>query len=874
MTKNKIQMRNPFLISLCLLVLAASIPLRTFAAPAGADVDMAVKAGYDNVARVGTYVPFQISLVNRGEDLSGEVQVIVSTNPESKVIFSTPVDLPKGSNKEVTMNVLVSTANKKAEVRLVRNGKTLKSGGYEFARLISPETPTIGVLSDDINIAGKLKGMKITQNTNPEMSREIQMKMSAIAASGAISSVTAEKRLLPDIPVEILPLDAGSLPPDIKALNGFDMLIVSNFDTTSLSPAQVEAIDAWLAGGKILFLGTGPNWKRTYAGLTEPLKPFAVSGTRDIPFPASMAGFVEKDGPAGNLNIAVGNAGKGKVLGNKKATLQEGGLPLAVTYNRDAGTIVALAFDPFLSPLAEWGEIQSFWKNLITEARRAAASAGQLQSGAYQAYGRPYMNYQYLASNVPESQTPPFILLLVLLGTYILIVGPALYLVMKWRDKRDLNWVLIPAAAFLFVGLIYIAGYKTRYTTAVLNNVSFINFNQDRKTAEITTWMGAFNNERGNMKVEYDKNQNIEVNTSAVNREIYMGSFQQDNVNTRILSKFTYSDPLSFELYDVRLWEPRYIYANKSKSINGFEINPVEISSGRLTAVIKNSTTYNLNDAFITLGSSFIDVGEIPAGEEKRLDVDLNGPSVKKRLDDFLDSHYAQPYYGAPGQKLPPDWPEKMRKRNIVESVLRNMLTNDTGGSPSILFFAFNYSDEGYNIIINGKEPKKYNTNIVYSGTPILFEKGKPVDIPPGIYKPVLEDTKNANLEDPVTEGVRVHNDGDVDFKFTLPANIKVETLKVDLSTFLPAYAKYRAKAAGSAGQPAMAKNTYKYYIYNCSASRWDEIGSSFAVQSNASNYINSQGELRVRVNAALDKNGMQEELLGLPELEISGVVK
>lgn len=852
------QPKKSFAVFIVLAVLLAAVPV--YAAPA-ANIDIAVKAGYDDTARVGATVPFRVALVNKGNDFTGEVQVVISLNPGAKAAYAAPCSLPRGVSKEVVINVPVYTANKKVEVRLVKGGKAVKSGNYEFKKLIPPETPVIGVLSDDINSFKDLKGMKITQNT--DLNTDIGMKKRAMAAAG----VASEALVLPDVPVELIQLDASSMPDDIKGMNGFNYLIISNFDTSSLSEKQIKALETWIESGRIIFIGTGPNWKKVYSGLPDSLKPFSINGAKTIPVPKTLETFTGKANPQGNLNIATGSTGNGQEIIDPKGT------PLSVAYKKNNGCITVLTFDPSLSPVSDWSEVQTLWKNLILSVTKDTGEKIMAQATPYPIPGRPYMDLQYLASNVPETQSPPFTLLLVLVGVYILITGPSIYLFLKWRDKRDLSWLVIPAFAFIFMGIIYLAGYKTRYTTAVLNNVSLITLNSQSKSADITTWMGAFNNGRGDMKIEYDKNLSLEVSNNFY-YDRYMGGYPaQDDRNARILSKYNLSDPPSYELYDVRLWEPRFAVTSKTKPMDGFSIDSVAINNGKFDAVIKNNSGYDLKEALIVVGNNFIDLDELPAGKEKNVSVDLNGPSVKKRFDEFLDARYGQPYYGNPGQKMPPDWPEKSRKRNLFENVLRNMIMN-TQGKPQILFFALNNDDQGYSVVINGKEPKKYSTNIVYSAAPMNFEKGKQVIIPSGIFKPVLEDQKNAHFEDPLMGGVRVHGDGDVDFKVVLPDNINPGKIKIDWSTFLPSYAKYRPKAPKGVQQPPLAKNTYKYYIYNIKASKWEEVGQQYILESNLANYINDKHEVKLRANAVLDKNGMQDELLGLPELEISGVVK
>ena len=857
-------------ILLLLSFLAGVFPLCAYSARPESKIDVAVKAGYDDIARVGSTVTYRVTLVNKGEEAGGELQVLVPSNPGFKIAYASPFSLPKGSTKEITMKIPVLTANKKVEVKLVSGNRVIKTGEYEFKRLISPEIPVVGILCDDQGALRALNGMKMVQNVDPKAAFEMQQKM--MAASGASAGAVAVDAGLqiPEIQVEAIQLDAASMPDDPKSMSGFDMLVISNFDTASLSEKQTAALEDWVKNGKALFLGTGSDWKKVYGGLKSSLKPFAVNGTTTVPFPKSIGALAEKTVPPGNMVIARGNAGDGKVI-----LKEDDGTPLAVTYKKGLGSISVLAFDPAKSPIADWHDVQFFWKAVIKASADPSNGGQAFRMGIIGSFGRPYMDFQYLASNVPDTQSPPFLLLLVLVGVYILIAGPVIYLILKWRDKRDFSWLLIPLAAFLFMGTIYVAGYKTRYTTAVLNNISLIEIDPQKQTSEISTWMGAFNNCRGTMKISYDRNINLEINTNYYYDRPQMAySSDDENKNARVLSKLTFSDRPSWELYDVRLWEPRYIYASKSADLKDFAIDWTSSGNGKFRLRVKNSTSYDLRDSFVLVGNNYVDTGNIAAGEEKNLEIDLGSSSVKKRFEELLDSRYGPPYYGGPGQPKPPaDYPEKLRKRNILENMVRSSFNelNNVGGM-KLMFFALNYDGQAYDILINDKAPKLYNTNVVFSNISLGLEKGKHLDIPSGIFRPVIENIQSANFEDPLLGGMRVFRDGDTDLKYSLPANLEIDRFRVDWSTFLPGYVKYRPKPVKGQPQQIIAKNTYKFYIYNCITSQWEEFNQSLNVDSDVSRYIDKNRELRLRVNTVLDKTGSQEELLSIPELELSGV--
>lgn len=835
------------------------------AAPANPDLEMDVRAGYNDTAKLGSDVPFYITLNNKGDDTDGEIQISVNTNPEARVMYAQPVSLPRGSNKEVTMYIPVTTANKKIEVKFARGENSLANRSYEFKKLISPETPVIGILTDDPAGYRDLNGLKITESANSKASVELQRKYAVMAAAGEKVPV------LPDRPAELLFLDKNSFPDKDNALNCFTYLIIGNFDTSSLPDAKKEAISNWVSGGRNLILGTGPNWKKVYSGLKTDLHPFDISSSESVPFPKELATFTGKSSATGNLNVAKGNAGSGKVIAGSNSN------PLAITYLKGNGTVTVLGFDPALSPISGWEGQQTLWKNLLTEINNASSTASS-QSGTGISSRPVSYNYEYLASRVPENQTPPFRMLMILIVVYVIIVGPVIYLFLKWKDKRDLNWIVIPAAAIIFMGIIYFAGFKTRYTSAVLNTVSVINLESGKQAPTINSSLAIFNNTRGNLKLEYGKDLRLDVN---MNRyyDGYMSSYQPPDADSgRLISKLTYSDPLSFEMFDVRMWDPRYVSASKPFDAKNGITNSISINSGKVTGTIRNGTDLDLNEAFITIGSNIIELGDMSAGEEKKIE-EVLGSSINFKLSDFLDKRYGPPHYIA-GQKLPEDWPEKNRKRTIVENIFRNY-SMASQGQPKIYFFAFNNDfDPSYNITVNGKDPKTYNTNAVMSQMNMVLEKGKPAVFPSGLIKAVMEQDsqRNAFIDGDTFSGggVRVNTSGDVQFKIALPGSLSVDKLKISWSPVVPSYIKYQPKSSTQ----QYGKNEYKYYIYDVKKSKasgvdvWEEIKEEYEVTSAISSYVNDSGEIKLKANVTVDRTRPTEELLGIPEIEISGVVK
>ena len=84
---------------------------------------------------------------------------------------------------------------------------------------------------------------------------------------------------------------------------------------------------------------------------------------------------------------------------------------------------------------------------------------------------------------------PNMVLYGCILGVYITIVGPGLYLIFKRRKRRSRLWIAVPVLAIAFSAIIYIVGTSTRIQRPYINYLSQIVLSdgQISKTKDMTT---------------------------------------------------------------------------------------------------------------------------------------------------------------------------------------------------------------------------------------------------------------------------------------------------------------------------------------------------------------------------------------------------
>lgn len=849
------------------------------------NIDITVEGGYRNTAKLGTYVPFFITVENKGESISGEIQVLISAGNSQKIIYAKQEDFPSGTRKNVTISVPVYTASRNAEIRLVSNNRVIKSEKYEFRNIIAPSKSLVGILTEQSSSPMQLSGIRLPYGFYNNRKNITITDVNLLLLSRRVANVT--KETVSELATEAVNLNERNFPEEGKLIGAFDIMIISNYDTSLLNDKQLSLLGDWVEGGRILFIGLGANARKTYGGLPDRLKPFKVEGTRDIDKAGKLEELTGKSLPGIALNVVTGDPGEGRVI------LEEEGIPLAIAYKKGSGVIVVLTFDPSIKPIFEWEGENILWQSLINAVYDEMQAEGLTWTEPYSDYfssediSNVLSSLQYPASNVPDTQKPPFTFLFVTIIIYTLFAGPVLYLILKMKDKRDLSWIAIPASALLFTMIIYIVGFKTRYTTAVLNNISLINLDEEAGTARIYTVSGAFNNSRGSMTIDYAPSDVVEI---AANSDYFRvmtayGSQPDEGDNYTLLGKLTYGNENSYEIYNVNMWEPKYIYMGKNVPYEGRMISEARVNERGFSAVIKNNTGMDLKNSFIVVGSHFYNIGDINNGEEKEISFSFDDPTVQKSIEAYLNTWYNYTSSG-PAQMPASEIRDIRRKRQIIGYFFDYMgNTVEYSNSGKISFFAFNGDSIGYRLEINGKLPREFNTNFVYLTTDIEFKKGEHVYLPAGIITAVPDYMQSAYYNW-WYKLVDIYESGNVDLKFIIPDNISPEEIKITWEPLSGEIENVQPRMNSSDEGEDNENMIFRMYIFNNATQQWEEFDKEFIITAHESSpginsFINNEGEIKVRVSVnieAMEESDREMFIkwrgLNLPELQLRGVVR
>lgn len=866
-------------------------PLGILAEPMMAEsngIQITVEGGFDGIAKLGAWSPFRITINSPGREIKGEIQIEASLDPGRNIILAKPVEIAPGGVSDFYFEAPVVTINKEIIIRLVENKKTLAEVKYSFERFLRPETILIGVLSEDPEAFSWLNGYTVPVYMGGVTHEKLKLMIAAGELPGTMYETAVASGATVRREAVVVPLDRDSFPENQGILDGFNFLLISRFDTKLLSEAQVKTLEDWIDAGGYLMLGTGLSWQKVYNGLPQSLKPYSINGVRDFSAEKALKAVTGHETYDMTLKIADGNIGfeyipssKGDYFINveQKAFLTGNDIiagndvnPLVIKYAKGAGSISVFTFDPSLEPFSSWNYRSSFMENIFLHIGYNDQRYYEYNTGYFQKQSYSKMPFQNLINDVPSDKNPPFLWIFISLGIYVALIGPILYFILKKKDRRDWAWVIIPLISIVFLGGMYVFGFRTRYNSAVTNTVSLIEAKRGSDEATVTSAIGVFNNRRGTLKMEYGLNNGIQMPFLQYNDSRYYGG----EVQGQVVGKYTESDNIEFEQYNVMLWTPSVLNAVKTIPFDGNLLKDVYIKDGFLKGSITNTTPYDLLDAVILFGRNLIPIGDIISGDTMTLNIPFDDSSIYKSVDSYLDGEFTRSYYNNPAD-YPPNYKELLRKRNLLQNYLYDVYNSSAGAK--LNFIARNEQVIDYGLSVNNKKPEEYNHNLISLETELVFKAGEITEIPGGIIQANMYQSGEIGwIEE---NSIRVNNTGDMEFRFILPEKIEYTEISVSVEKYIPLYLQYNMQDDPNY-KLVMPNNEYEYYLYNTNSRSWDPVDAKATISDGVKNYIGAGNEVLLRISVIelgqpdldIKYNRYEMEYLSMPEISVKGVAK
>ncbi len=541
----------------------------------GPSVTMQASALYDGTSKYGEWLPVTVAVANSGDDVSGQVQVRVTTSAE-ETIYAQRVELPRGARKQLTIYTVPNNFSRRLQVEFVPQGA---DEPLLRAELTVRPVPNVRFLVAAVSSGGE--GLDTLAGIN--------FRGDAFSREEAL----------------LVPLTLDTLPDRPEALRTLDMIVLAGVDSSALTPRQQEALAQYVGAGGLLLLGGGPEASRVLAGIPDALRPVALTGEQALDaLPALEQGAGEPVRVTGPFPVAVAEP-----VENAIVRLAQDGQPFLVEREVGRGAVLWLALDPSLSPFDAWAGADEFWQATVggrgVFPRDMPVDVSQRQMVNEQMY--------YALQNLPSLDLPSLRLLAPLLAVYILIIGPVNYFLLRRLRRLELAWVTIPAITLLFSMGAYGLGYQLRGGDVIVNQVAIVQALPGSNGGYVRSVVGIFSPARRSYNLAV-ANESL-VAPSRIQGEPW-GPGGAGSTHPAVIVQ---GEPTLVENFVVNQWSMQSLTA-ESLATEGYGFDAdLSASDGALVGTITNRSNFAWNDVTIILGNTFERVGDIAAGESKRI---------------------------------------------------------------------------------------------------------------------------------------------------------------------------------------------------------------------------------------------------------------
>lgn len=423
-----------------------------------------------------------IEVTNDGPDFEGMVRVIADNGGHNTCAYDTVISLSEGSTKQFVVSIPISSLD--ISYNYNGNGQT----GTVYVTLLDH------------------KGIEVTTEKYPRFFQDYQEnvyvgilsdqydELSYFGANGSSMYIINN-----NYPIELVELSKDTLGDKLEYL---DYLVIDQYDTSLLSGDAVAAIEDWTDRGGMLILGTGAYAYDVLGGFDQQFLQTECLGI------CEAGVFVSRNGSIGDMYAETGSYSAhdyyGVSIDMYLSYLYDGDTDAAILsghsqydgnyhYGQAYGDSISCGKGSitFLYYALSDPEVVGVTTNYVAEnILEMAADKTTFDKTTFHNTDESGIRYVYNIRSAlgiidMEKSNISYNALKILIVIYVVLVGPIAYLVLRRFNKRELYWIVVPAVAVLFIGIVSIAGRGFRIADTTVCSVTFVDAGGSGETGSV-----------------------------------------------------------------------------------------------------------------------------------------------------------------------------------------------------------------------------------------------------------------------------------------------------------------------------------------------------------------------------------------------------
>lgn len=426
-----------------------------------------------------------IEITNDGPDFEGTARVIAENGGSDTCAYDTAISLSEGSTKQFLISIPISSLDQ-----------------YYYSGYGQAGTLYVTLLDE--------KELTVTTEKFSRFFQDFQEKVEI----GVLSDAYTELDYLgvngntlyiinDNYPLELVELSKDTLADELDRL---DYLVIDQYDTSLLSQETVAAVEEWTNRGGMLILGTGKYAYDVLRGFDRQFLQTECLGIYD-----TVTGNFETEKSGGKGSDIYSVTGAYSAYDYYGVSID---MYIPYIYETDTAFLSGFSqYDGYYHYGEGYGSSVECGTGSITylyyalsdpEAASSSARTGYVVENLlrmaadqtaldYATFHRTEgggIRYNYNIGSAlgiidMEKSDINYNVLKTLIVIYVILVGPVVYLVLRFLKKRELYWLAVPALAILFVGIVSIAGKGFRIADTTVCSVTFVDAGDGGKTGSV-----------------------------------------------------------------------------------------------------------------------------------------------------------------------------------------------------------------------------------------------------------------------------------------------------------------------------------------------------------------------------------------------------
>ncbi len=639
-------------------------------------------------------------------------------------------------------------------------------------------------------------------------------------------------------------------------LKNFDIIILDDFNTNTLSAAQLLTLQTWVNQGGILIEAGGKNWQQTAGSLPTSLLPVQVdtlqtlpARTNLLPADSSLVAATSETSPSDALAPTSINVSTGTLrTTTSQVLLTTGTTPLIVQSQQGQGVVSYVAFDLGHNPLTNWSGIKALWATLFLHALSDKILIATDTSIDYENDpGQLLTQGGIVRMLVPDNLlNPAFVLVLLLL--YVLMLGPIRVLIVRGlKQPKQWPWHIALITILVFSLLSYTVATSQRNAALTDNTISLIQLNEGGSLAHILTYHGLITPDQGSIQLQIANKSVALPLSSPLEAKTPLPGPKSDIP----VSVVTANNQTTLSLPGGQRWDYHPLLSERDTALSGALTPHLTIHSHRISGTITNTLATALSDVYVLLPNYFVRIGHIEAGETQQIDQPLHyAPLNRQVLADALakDGGLTTSYFPYTyNQQTHNDFERHMALLSALNGagmsiipcsgacnrnalIQQNAITlasapiNDNtantsydslllpGAPATVIGWTDQQIDGTDSLTINGSHPGGKHEGLIQM--PISFTVDSLADIPTGFITGNTVDLQNSQAQF-LLPGIYSLSSASVLFEFMLPTTTRAEHANIDI--------KIPVQWEQLSGQ-FLTGSSIQTHLYNWHTDSWDNI--------------------------------------------------